>query len=166
MTSLLQRRVRRAEGDVGSAALELVLVTPLLILVLLTVVALGRLADARLIVADAAHQAARAASLARTDSHARSDAQQAARTALQEARSACTSPRVTVGTGGLEPGSSTSATVTCTADLSDLTHLALPGSVRVTGTAHSPVDRYRSTARAATASDVPWNSVRRTGDTR
>lgn len=166
MTRLRMRRGRPV-GDAGSAALELVLVTPLLILVLLTVVALGRLADARLVVADAAHQAARAASLARTDSHARNDAQQAAGTALKEARSACTAPRVTVDTGGLEPGSSTSATVTCTADLSDLTHLALPGSVQVTGTAHSPVDRYRSSALgAAMASGVPWSQARRTGGDR
>lgn len=164
MTRVHARQGRRADGDDGSAALEMVLVTPLLVLVLLTVVALGRLADARLVVADAAHQAARAASLARTDSRARSDAQQAARTALQAARSACTRPRVTVDTGRLEPGSSTSATVTCTADLSDLTHLALPGSVQVSGTAHSPVDRYRSTALGVLASAEPRGQTRRTGD--
>ncbi|KUO19172.1 TadE family protein [Streptomyces dysideae] len=137
-------RPERWASDRGSAAVELVLVTPLLIMVLLTVVALGRLSDARLVVADAAHQAARAASLARTETRARSDARRAARETLQAARSACVRPQVTVDTGSLTPGASTSATVTCTADLRDLTIIPMPGSVKVADTAHSPVDRFRS----------------------
>ncbi|WP_435208512.1 TadE family protein [Streptomyces sp. bgisy034] len=137
-------RPDRWAADRGSAAVELVLVTPLLIMVLLTVVALGRLADARLVVADAAHQAARAASLARTETRARSDAQRAARDALHAERSACAHPRVTVDTGSLTPGASTSATVTCTADLRDLAIIPMPGSMTVAETAHSPVDRFRS----------------------
>ncbi|MFE7277494.1 TadE family protein [Streptomyces sp. NPDC057623] len=137
-------RPDRWAADRGSAAVELVLVTPLLIMVLLTVVALGRLADARLVVADAAHQAARAASLARTETRARSDAQRAARDALHAAHSACAHPKVMVDTGSLTPGASTSAIVTCTADLRDLTIIPMPGSVTVAETAHSPVDRFRS----------------------
>ncbi|MBT2418062.1 pilus assembly protein [Streptomyces sp. ISL-22] len=137
-------RPERWAGDRGSASVELVLVTPLLVMVLLTVVALGRLADARLVVADAAHQAARAASLARTETRARSDAQRAARDALHAARRACAYPKVAVDAGSLTPGASTAATVTCTADLRDLTIIPMPGSVTVTGTAHSPVDRFRS----------------------
>ncbi|MFM9446951.1 TadE/TadG family type IV pilus assembly protein [Streptomyces acidiscabies] len=136
--------MRRRSTDEGSAAVELVLVTPLLVMVLLTVVALGRLADARLVVVDAAHQAARAASLARTEERARADAQSAAEAALRAARSSCTRPRVTVDTGGLEPGTSTSATVSCTAELGDLTSTGMPGAVTVKDTAHSPVDRFRS----------------------
>lgn len=137
-------RLDRWPDDRGSAAVELVLVTPLLVLVLLFVVALGRLSDARLLVADAAHQAARAASLARTETQARTDAQHAAQAALHAAHSACTHPQVTVDTGGLTPGASTSATVTCTADLEQLTRIGMPGSVTVADTAHSPVDRHRS----------------------
>jgi Flp pilus assembly protein TadG len=121
-------------------------VTPLLILVLLVVVALGRLADARLMVADAAHQAARAASLARTESAARADARRAAQGALSGARSACTHPQVTVTTSGLKPGSSTSAVLRCTADLGDLTRTGMPGTITLTSTAFSPVDTYRGDA--------------------
>ncbi|MFF4741634.1 TadE/TadG family type IV pilus assembly protein [Streptomyces sp. NPDC001268] len=134
----------RTAVDKGSAAVEMVLATPLLVLVLLTVVALGRVADARLIVSDAAHQAARAASLARTDTEAHASAQSIAHTTFTDAHSACTHPRVTIDTDGLTPGSSTAATVTCTADLGDLTHIGMPGTVTITGTAHSPVDRFRS----------------------
>ena len=59
----LPGRLKREET--GSVVAELVLLTPLLILVLLFVVALGRLAGARIDVDGAAAQAARAASIAR-----------------------------------------------------------------------------------------------------
>ncbi len=134
----------RRDGDRGSASVELVLVTPLLMVVLLVVVALGRLADARLVVADAAHQAARAASLARSERAARTQAERAAATALKEAGAAtCRRPSVTVTTGGLTPGAHVSARVSCTADLGDLTYTGLPGRVPLVGTAVSAVDSFR-----------------------
>ncbi|MFC9736609.1 TadE/TadG family type IV pilus assembly protein [Streptomyces noursei] len=126
--------------------MELVLVTPLLVLVLLVVVALGRLADARLVVADAAHQAARAASLARTEHTARTQATRAATTALKEAHAICTHPSVGITTGGLTPGANVSAKVSCTAGLADLTHTGMPGHVRLAGTAFSVVDTFRGKA--------------------
>lgn len=129
----------------GSATVEVVVLTPLLVLLLLIVVALGRLADARLLVADAAHQAARAASLARTDKDARTQAQQAANQALKEGGTACGRPRVHLATGGLTPGATVSVQINCTADLGDLTHTAMPGHVTLTSTAYSAVDSYRST---------------------
>lgn len=135
---------RRGNGEQGSAAVELVLVTPLLVLLLLVVVGLGRLTDARLIVADAAHQAARAASLARTENDARAQAQQAASAELREAGASCTRPSVRLTTGGLAPGATVMATVSCTADLSDLTGSRMPGHVSLTGTASSVVDSFRS----------------------
>ncbi len=54
------RRRHQETAQRGSVTVELVLLTPLLILVLLFVVALGRLAEARLQVNTAAGQAARA----------------------------------------------------------------------------------------------------------
>ncbi len=143
MTTRARRRRRR--GDDGSAAVELVLVTPLLVLLLLVVVALGRLADTRLIVADAAHQAARAASLARTPSQARAQAEHAAAVALREAGASCQNPSVRLATGGLKPGGTVSATLTCTTDLDRLAGTGLPGHVRLSDTAFSVVDTYRST---------------------
>ncbi|MFF4602731.1 TadE/TadG family type IV pilus assembly protein [Streptomyces sp. NPDC001339] len=126
--------------------MELVLATPLLMLILLVVVALGRLADARLVVADAAHQAARAASLARSERAARTQARHAVTAALKEAGAACRHPGVTVTTGGLTPGANVSTRVACTADLGDLTYTGLPGHVPLAGTAVSAVDSFRSTA--------------------
>ncbi|MFF2811827.1 TadE/TadG family type IV pilus assembly protein [Streptomyces sp. NPDC058000] len=126
--------------------MELVLITPLLVLVLLVVVALGRLADARLIVEDAAHQAARAASLARTEHAAHTQAVGAATVALKKAGAACTSPSVHVTTDGLTPGASVSAKVSCTAALAGLTHTGMPGHVHLDGTAFSVVDSHRGTS--------------------
>lgn len=67
------RALRRDER--GSTAAELTLLTPLLILLLLFVVFCGRLADTKLRINDVAHQAARAATLARTPSQATANAQ-------------------------------------------------------------------------------------------
>ncbi|MFZ3555835.1 TadE/TadG family type IV pilus assembly protein [Streptomyces sp. BH055] len=130
-------------SDRGSAAVELVLVTPLLVTVLLVVVGLGRLADVRLTVVDAAHQAARAASLARTDAQARTEAQSATQGALGSAESPCSRPSVTLAAAGLTPGASTSATVVCTVSMGDLVLAGFPGSVTVRASADSPIDVYR-----------------------
>ncbi len=131
-------------ADRGSAAVELVLVTPLLLLVLMTVVALGRLADTRLVVADTAHQAARAASLARTEADARTGARRTAQTALHHAGTGCSHPTVSLTTSRLRPGGTVTARVTCTVALHHLTHTGMPGRVTVSGTASSPVDVHRS----------------------
>ncbi|MFJ5680827.1 TadE/TadG family type IV pilus assembly protein [Streptomyces sp. NPDC093097] len=126
--------------------MELLLLTPLLVLVLLVVVALGRLADTRLIVADAAHQAARAATLARSEHGAHAQALRAATTALREAGTSCTAPSVRLATNGLAPGAHVSAKVSCTAALGDLTRTGMPGHVRLDGTVSSAVDSFRGTS--------------------
>ncbi|MCX5206897.1 pilus assembly protein [Streptomyces sp. NBC_00237] len=119
--------------------MELVLVTPLLILLALVAVAFGRLAGARLDADEAAHQAARAASLARTAEQAQGNALRAARASLAGAGASCTTPRVASQLGGLEPGGTVRVTVICRADLD------VPGmrSMDVTATATSVVDLYR-----------------------
>ena len=62
----------------GSAAVELTLAVPALMIILALLVAGGRLWFARTSVADAAYSAARSGSLARTAGEAQSDAQSAA----------------------------------------------------------------------------------------
>ncbi|MBQ1121871.1 TadE/TadG family type IV pilus assembly protein [Streptomyces sp. B15] len=125
--------------------MEFVLLVPLIVLLGLVAVGFGRIADARLVVGDAAHQAARAASISRNETAARTAAQHAAEVALRDAQSSCVDPRVTVETGGLKPGGAVTAKVTCTADLSDLSKTRMPGSIELRGNAVSPVDTYRST---------------------
>jgi Flp pilus assembly protein TadG len=135
-------RLRRDER--GSVTAELVLLTPLLILLLLFVVALGRLSGARLDVDGAAAQAARAASIARDPTTASAMAQQTATAALGSDGVTCGHLTVSTNTAQFASGGSVAVTVTCSVGLSDLTGLRLPASEAVTSTASSVIDTYRS----------------------
>ena len=138
------RRLRaRFADEQGSVTVELVLVTPLLILFLLFVVALGRLATSRIDVSGAAAQAARAASIARDPTDATSAAQQTATAALADDHVTCANFAVATDTAGFAAGGTVSVTITCHVDLADLAGLRLPASTAVTGTAVSSIDTYR-----------------------
>ncbi|WP_409497262.1 TadE/TadG family type IV pilus assembly protein [Amycolatopsis sp. cmx-11-12] len=138
--------LRRDEG--GSVAAELTLLTPLLTLLLLFVVLCGRLADAKLRINDVAHQAARAATLARTPSQATANAQTTASAALASAGITCQSLTVSTDTQGLKPGSTVTVTVSCSVGLADLTMLGVPGARTFESSFSSPVDIWRGSARA------------------
>jgi Flp pilus assembly protein TadG len=136
-------RLRREET--GSVTAELVLLTPLLILLLLFVVALGRLAGARLDVDGAAAQAARAASIARDPATATAIAQQTAAAALGSDDVTCAQLSVNTDTGQFMPGGSVAVTVTCSVSLSDLSGLRLPASQSISSRFVATIDQYRST---------------------
>ncbi|MCU4187356.1 pilus assembly protein [Acidiferrimicrobium sp. IK] len=136
--------LRRDES--GSVTAELVLLTPLLILMLLFVVALGRLSGARLEVDGAAAQAARAASIARDPATATAMATQTATAALGSDHVTCAQLTVSTDNAQFTPGGSVAVTVTCTVALSDLTGLRLPASESIRSTASSVIDVYRSAA--------------------
>ncbi|MGH3629195.1 MAG: TadE/TadG family type IV pilus assembly protein [Acidimicrobiales bacterium] len=145
MTRPPTRRPRRLQRDeAGSVTAELVLLTPLLILLLLFVVALGRLSGARLDVDGAAAQAARAASIAQDPTTASAMAQQTVTAALGSEHVTCGQLTVSTNTAQFAPGGSVAVTVTCVVGLSDLTGLRLPASESVTSTATSVIDVYRS----------------------
>lgn len=136
---------QRVRAEEGSATAELVILTPLLILLLLFVVALGRLAGARGDVDGAAAQAARAASIARDPTAATAAATQAAQMALASQHVTCAHLGVAVDTTAFTPGGNVAVTVSCSVDLSALTGLHLPAHETVTDRFVEPVDRYRST---------------------
>jgi Flp pilus assembly protein TadG len=142
MTSRALHRVRTEES--GSVATELVLLTPLLLLMLVFVVALGRTVSARMEVDGAAVQAARAASIARDPATATAMAQQAATTALGSDHVTCANLTVTTDTADFEPGGQVAVTVTCTVDLADLVGLKLPASQSISSTSTSVIDVYRA----------------------
>lgn len=137
---------RRPDNEQGSATVELVILTPLLILLLLFVVALGRLAGARIDVDSVAAQAARAASIARSPQVATSSAEQTAASALSTQHITCAHLAVWVDTADFSPGGSVAVTVACAVELADLTGLELPGTETVANRAVSPIDAYRSAA--------------------
>jgi Flp pilus assembly protein TadG len=132
------------EGDSGSVAVELTLLTPLLLLLLVFVVALGRLSEGRQQVDDAAAQAARAATVVASASNAQGAARQAASASLASDGVTCSHLSVTTDTTSFVPGGVVRVQVSCTVSLSDLSLLHLPGAETITGVATSPVDRFRS----------------------
>jgi len=149
-------RARRPESrERGSAAAELVLVTPFLVLLLLFAVAAGRLVQARLDVDGAAQQAARAASLARTPAAASVQAQQVAQAALAGQSVTCNPAAITPDLGSFTPGGEVSVRVTCTVRLSDLSLLHIPGTETITSTFTSPIDTYRGDALGPGNPDPP-----------
>jgi Flp pilus assembly protein TadG len=133
----------RAAEDNGSAAAELVLITPLLIMILMLIIAAGRLTDARLQVDSAAMQAARAASLARDPAAADSQAEATAQAALVSEHVTCDPLTVTPDTAEFRPGGQVSVQVSCTVSLAGLTLVHLPGSRTLTATFTSPIDVFR-----------------------
>ncbi len=134
-------------ADRGSVAAEVTLVTPFLIMLLVFVaVVIHRGVDARLRLDDAAHEAARAASIQRTSPTAIAAAQSTAASALSSAGVSCQSLAVDTATGGMRPGGTVSVTVSCTVNFSDALILGVPGQKQLSATAVEPIDTWRSVA--------------------
>ena len=127
----------------GSAAVELVLVTPVLIALMLFVVAGGRLASSRADVDAAARDSARAASIARSPATAERDGTIAAEATLTDRDVSCRTLTVTIDTADFRPGGTVAATVSCDVELADLTGLGLPGRRTISSRFVEPVDAFR-----------------------
>jgi Flp pilus assembly protein TadG len=134
---------RPGHCDHGSAAAELVILTPLLMLMLLLAVAAGRLVEARLEVDSAARQAARAASLARTPATAAADATTTAQSALAGQAITCSHLAISSDTSDFQPGGQVTVHVSCTTTLGDLSLLHLGGVETLASAFTSPVDEFR-----------------------
>ncbi len=130
-------------GDDGLAALELAILTPLIIAMLLLVVGLGRVSHGRQLVDQAAAAAARAAALSNAPGPANDSAQQAARDTLTQAGVSCGQLQVQVDTGVFRPGGFVDVTVRCTANLSGLALAGLPGAMTLTATSRSVLETHR-----------------------
>ncbi len=127
----------------GSATTELVLMTPVLIIVLFFVVALGRIASSRAEVDAAARDAARAAANARSAAAAVPESDEAARAAFRQSGLTCESIAVLLDTAEFHAGGNVTATVSCTVPLRDLVGLGLPAARTMTGRFTAPIDLYR-----------------------
>lgn len=155
MTGLLDRLPRknsrpqrRLGDDRGSVAIEVAILAPALILLVVTGIAAGRTVLAANMVADAAHDAARAASLARTASDARLAAARTAERNLSGRGYTCVNPTVTADTGGFNIALGQPATVTvtisCTISYADLVKIpGMPGGRVITNSFTSPLDQFR-----------------------
>ena len=132
-----------AHRDRGEAAVEIVILTPLFIVLLLLVVALGRYSHAHQLTQQAAGAAARAASLTTGGTAATTAADRAARDTLTGLGMACTRLDTSVDTSRFRPGGRVAVAVSCTADLSAVVLAGLPGTVTVRATAAAPLETYR-----------------------
>ncbi len=134
-------------ADDGNAALELVILAPVLLGLLGLVIAAGRATIAQGSVDAAARDAARQASISLTPAVAQGAGQASARAALQQDGLDC-APVVVVDTSqfATPPGepAMVTATVSCTVSLSSLALPGLPGSARLQASFTSPLDIYRS----------------------
>jgi len=139
-------------SDAGSAALELVVLAPVLLAVIALVIAAGRVSIAQSSVDAAARDAARQASIAFTPEAAKAAGRASAEQSLAGDGLSCVSEIVNVNTGGPDSGfqvpagtpATVSATVGCKVPLSDLYLPGTPGSHWLWSTFYSPLDVYRA----------------------
>lgn len=127
----------------GVMAIEVVLLTPVLVAAIMVILAAARYVDARGQTNSAAFAAARAASLTTNHEAAVSAGRAAAQVSMTQRGQACARLTVDIDAGDFRPGGDLSATVTCLADLSDLAGFGLPGSKSFTSTAVVPLEQYR-----------------------
>lgn len=132
-------------SDRGSVAAEVTLLAPFMILMLVFVaVLIHRGVEVRLRLDDAAHQAARAASIERSAPAATAAAQSTAAGALASTTKTCVALTAQTVTAAMRPGGTVSVTLTCTIDYGDALLLGVPGQTSMLATATEPVDTYRS----------------------
>ena len=128
------------------AALELVMIFPVIVLFLELIVLGGRVAVARNDVASAAREAARQATLANSRGSAERVIRPVALTALTNRGYACERPTVRLGPNTrFEAGGQVEVVVACQLNFSDLDLLTVaPGGTSVEQTVLEPIDRYRA----------------------
>ena len=138
---------RRLDPERGSAVIEAVIGVPAFMLFVALIIFAGRVAIAHQGVQSAAADAARSASLARTQGGAHTAGNTAAATSLTNQHLNCVTTTVSVDTSGFAAPVGTpakvSATVTCRVNLSGLLLPGVPGSKAITASMSSPLDTYR-----------------------
>ncbi|HEV3281019.1 MAG TPA: TadE/TadG family type IV pilus assembly protein [Acidimicrobiales bacterium] len=135
---------RDRRDEQGSLTLELMLLTPALIIVAVTTVAFGRVSESRQQVSQAARAGAEAAAIAADPSGAVSVATSDAATEVVGGGHVCTNRRIETDTSRFYPGGFVTVTVICQVALSDLSIPGLPGTVSIRASSTAPIDPYRS----------------------
>ncbi|MGI5206229.1 TadE/TadG family type IV pilus assembly protein [Spirillospora sp. CA-108201] len=136
--------------DAGNAAVEVAILAPLFITFLAGLLVAMRVQHGGAVVAQAAADAARHASIARTPARARADATSSAMATLSDRGLHCR-PTVQLDLSGFHrsvgQAGTVSARITCVIRLTDVALPSMPGSRTVTKTHRSPVDPYRGKTR-------------------
>lgn len=131
-------------GEAGSADVVGCVYAALVLAVVVVLAMLGgRVGEASTDVAEAARDAARAASLERSPAAARAAAAAAASSVLDRRSVACRELGVEVDAAAFVPGGSVGVRVGCAVELSDLGLVGLSGTRTFEARAAAPVDLYR-----------------------
>ena len=145
--SWTERGAAASSTERGAAATELAVLVPAVLLVLAALVGGARVWFASAAVVDAAHAAARAATLARDASTARQDAQSVFEENLRTAGLRCSDNSLGLDLAGFSAPVGVPANVTararCRVALDDLIGFGLPGAIEVNSRAVSALDTYR-----------------------
>jgi hypothetical protein len=136
------------QADQGSAALELVVLAPVLLAMLALIIAAGRTSVAQGAVDAAARDAARQASIALSPYAAQAAARSSALAALHRDGLGC-NPVITMDISGFatppgQPAPPVSVTVSCAVPLADLSLPGLPGTITMSSGFTSPLDQFRA----------------------
>jgi hypothetical protein len=142
----MTRRIRWINNDRGNTVVEAAILIPLFIAFLAALLIGDRIRHAGAAVTQAAADAARQASIARTPQQAHADAVSSAQATLRQEGLHC-APHVAVDVSGFQLPAGQPATitarVTCTERLSDIALPGMPGSRTVTKVHRSVLDLYR-----------------------
>lgn len=134
-------------GERGFASIEAAIAVPAFGLFVGLIIFGGRTAITQQSVESAASDAARSASILRTDSEAKTAAQKAASTSLNNQGVNCLRVDVDVNTQqfGRSVGeqAQVEVTVSCLLDLADLSVPGVPGTRTISATMTSPLDTWR-----------------------
>lgn len=133
-----------ARKEEGQAIAELVIVAPVLLLVVVLMISLGRIDSAEGDVESAARAGVQAAVVQDNPDDAQAQAVAAVASTLGTAGLTCPSPQVSTNTSNFTPGGSVSVTVTCVTSLADVSVPGVPGTKTLSATSFAPIDPYRT----------------------
>jgi hypothetical protein len=139
-----QGRARRLRSDAGSLTVELVVLTPVLLVLVVGSLVFGRVSEARQQVVEAARAGAEAAAVLPTVGTAQWVGSINAVIDLIGRTHTCAHVAISVDTGHFVPGGTVTVHVMCQVLLSDLAFPGMPGSTVVQASATAPLDPYRS----------------------
>ena len=142
----MSRRRYWAHSEEGSAIAELVIVAPILLIVVVLMVALGRVDSAQGDVESAARAGVQAAVVAPDASDAQTQASTAAQSSLSGAGLTCTAPQISVDTSNFVAGGWVSVSVTCVTSLADVSVPGAPGAKTLSATSSAHLDPFRAVA--------------------
>lgn len=151
LSALTNLRRRIHANDRGAETLELVIMTPVVLLLIAVIIVGGMVTMAHQKVEHAAAEASRSASLARTISQASTSAKEAATSDLAAKGLDCVNLSISTDTSGFRtrPGvtATVRTTVTCDVSLDSLGLFGISGVRTIQHTSSSPIDTYRERVR-------------------